>query len=63
YIGHPLAGDQKYGPKNTIKGKCQFLHAAKLGFDHQTTKERMMFEAPLPSYFEKPLKSLSQEEY
>ncbi|CCO64442.1 Uncharacterized RNA pseudouridine synthase YlyB [Listeria monocytogenes serotype 4b str. LL195] len=63
YIGHPLAGDPKYGPKNTIKGNGQFLHAAKLGFDHPTTKERMMFEAPLPSSFEKALKSLRQEEY
>lgn len=63
YIGHPLAGDPKYGPKNTIKGNGQFLHAAKLGFDHPTTNERMTFEAPLPSSFEKALKSLRQEEY
>ncbi|EHL2679767.1 RluA family pseudouridine synthase, partial [Listeria monocytogenes] len=52
-----------YGPKNTIKGNGQFLHAAKLGFDHPTTNERMTFEAPLPSSFEKALKSLRQEEY
>ncbi|EAC5533310.1 RluA family pseudouridine synthase [Listeria monocytogenes] len=62
YIGHPLAGDPKYGPKNTIKGNGQFLHAAKLGFDHPTTNERMTFEAPLPSSFEKALKSLRQED-
>ncbi|EAD5704271.1 RluA family pseudouridine synthase [Listeria innocua] len=61
YIGHPLAGDPKYGPKNTIKGNGQFLHAAKLGFDHPTTNERMTFEAPLPDSFEQALKSLRQE--
>lgn len=27
YIGHPLVGDPLYGPKKTIKGNGQFLHA------------------------------------
>ena len=37
YIGHPLVGDPLYGPKKTIKGNGQFLHAGKLGFVHPTT--------------------------
>ena len=32
YIGHPVAGDPAYGPKKTLKGQGQFLHARTLGF-------------------------------
>lgn len=48
YIGHPLVGDPLYGPKKTIKGNGQFLHAGKLGFVHPTTGKLLIFEAPLP---------------
>ena len=51
YIGHPLAGDDVYGPKKVIKeleGQC--LHAKKLGFVHPNGKE-MEFESELPEYF------------
>ena len=27
YIGHPVAGDEVYGPRRTLKGHGQFLHA------------------------------------
>lgn len=38
YIGHPLAGDPLYGPKKTLAGHGQFLHAKTLGFiNHQLT--------------------------
>lgn len=30
YIGHPVAGDPAYGPKKTLKGQGQFLHARHL---------------------------------
>lgn len=52
YIGHPLAGDDVYGPKKIIKslsGQC--LHAKKIGFIHPGTKKEMIFESPLPDYF------------
>ena len=55
YIGYPLAGDPVYGPKKTLKGNGQFLHAQMLGFTHPTTNEKMIFEAPLPEVFEKTL--------
>lgn len=52
YIGHPLAGDDVYGPKKVIKslsGQC--LHARKIGFIHPVTKEKMVFQSDLPDYF------------
>lgn len=52
YIGHPVAGDAVYGPKNAIgqlNGQC--LHAGTLGFVHPRTGEYMEFTAPLPEYF------------
>lgn len=58
YIGHPLAGDPLYGPKNTLKGNGQFLHAKKLGFVHPKTNEQMIFETPLPEIFEQTITKL-----
>lgn len=61
HIGHPLLGDEVYGPANTkyknLQG--QTLHAATIGFVHPTTEEYMEFSAPLPDYFEKLLKTLA----
>ncbi|MCY8672944.1 RluA family pseudouridine synthase [Bacillus haynesii] len=48
YIGFPLAGDPKYGPKKTLDFNGQVLHAGVLGFDHPRTGEYVEFEAPLP---------------
>ncbi|MEO8684441.1 MAG: RluA family pseudouridine synthase [Devosia sp.] len=62
YIGHPLVSDLVYAPGYATKinrlplevanpivalGR-QALHAAELGFEHPTTGEEMLFEAPLP---------------
>ncbi len=62
-IGHPLLGDQVYGPaKVPFSGlQGQTLHAGVLGIIHPTTGEYMEFHAPLPAYFEKLLKKLEQE--
>lgn len=60
YIGYPVAGDPLYGPKKTLKGNGQFLHAKLLGFTHPTTGEKMVFEAPLPEIFQKTLASLRE---
>lgn len=48
YIGFPLVGDPKYGPRKTIDFGGQVLHAGVLGFTHPTTGEYMEFEALLP---------------
>ncbi len=51
-IGHPLLGDEVYGPK-----KCPFhlqgqtLHAMTIGFIHPTSGEYIEVNAPLPEYF------------
>lgn len=53
-IGHPILGDDIYGPKNPkIKGlEGQTLHAKVLGFVHPKTKEYVEFDSPLPEYFQ-----------
>ena len=58
-IGHPVAGDLVYGPKNTPKelnGQC--LHAGLIGFVHPRSGEYMEYETPLPEYFERFLQKL-----
>ncbi|HBT72610.1 MAG TPA: RluA family pseudouridine synthase, partial [Lysinibacillus sp.] len=52
YIGFPLVGDPKYGPKKTIDFGGQVLHAATLGFDHPSSGEYLEFETPLPVDYE-----------
>lgn len=61
YIGFPLAGDPKYGPKKTIDFGGQVLHAGVLGFEHPVTKEYLEFEAPLPEDFKQLLEELRGE--
>lgn len=58
YIGHPLAGDPLYGPRKTLPGHGQYLHARLLGFKHPRTGKEMTFTAPLPEYFDKMLEHL-----
>lgn len=58
YIKHPVAGDEIYGPRKTLKGKGQFLHARALEFIHPRINEVMRFEADLPEIFEKNLATL-----
>lgn len=61
-IGHPILGDQVYGPK-----KCPFpslqgqsLHAKTLGIIHPRTGKYLEVNAPLPDYFLKLLEILSE---
>ena len=58
YIGFPLAGDPKYGPKKTIDIGGQVLHAGVLGFVHPGTKEYLEFSSPLPADFQELLAEL-----
>ncbi|WNF24410.1 RluA family pseudouridine synthase [Mesobacillus jeotgali] len=60
YIGYPLAGDPKYGPKKTLDLGGQALHAGLLGFEHPRTGEYLEFEAPMPEYFVKLLDDLRE---
>jgi 23S rRNA pseudouridine1911/1915/1917 synthase len=59
HLGHPVVADEMYGKGRTAHLRSaahraavdalgrQFLHAARLSFDHPTTGERLTFEAPL----------------
>ena len=61
YIGHPVAGDDVYGPKKVITelgGQC--LHAKKVGFVHPNG-EYMEFESELPDYFKNFLLKLKRK--
>ncbi|MDR1568700.1 MAG: RluA family pseudouridine synthase [Streptococcaceae bacterium] len=58
YIGHSVAGDPLYAPRQTLKGNGQFLHAGVIGFIHPKTQEHLRFEAPLPEIFRETLASL-----
>ena len=59
YLGHPLLGDEVYGPKKCpFKLQGQTLHAKVIGLVHPTTNEYMEWEAPLPEYFTRLLKNL-----
>lgn len=54
HIGHPIAGDDKYGDRDfnqAMKGlglARLFLHAARLSFRHPLSGRKMQIEAPLP---------------
>ena len=47
-VGHPVAGDAKYGGRAKFLGR-QFLHACKLGFFLPSTEEPVEFASRLPS--------------
>lgn len=58
-IGHPLVGDELYGPaKCPFKLQGQCLHAMVLGFVHPRTGVYMEFSVELPEYFQELLKKL-----
>ena len=59
-IGYPVEGDPLYSGKNYDKlyQNGQLLVAFKLKLIHPQTKKEMVFEIPLPDYFEKVLASL-----
>lgn len=61
YIGHPVAGDEVYGPRKTLKGHGQFLHARTLGFTHPRTGEVLEFTAEAPALFQETLEKLRQQ--
>ena len=47
-IGHPVAGDPRYGHVGRHGLQRQFLHSARLGFEHPFSGERVQFESALP---------------
>ncbi len=48
-IGHPVAGDPRYGHAGRHGLARQFLHSHRLSLVHPVTGERLEFESPLPA--------------
>ena len=58
-IGHPILGDEVYGPKKCpFRLQGQTLHAGVLGFIHPSTGEYVEFRAELPDYFKELIAKL-----
>lgn len=62
YIGYPIAGDPLYGPKKTLEGNGQFLHAKTLAFTHPVSGELLTFDSELPEIFKETLKKLQNND-
>ena len=63
FIGHPVLGDPKYGPKKcpfAIEG--QALHSKSLTFEHPVSKKEMTFEAPVPEDMQRIIDSLRKRQ-
>lgn len=54
-IGHPVAGDPEYGTAGLLGLERQFLHAARLAFEHPMTGERVDVVSALPADLEDAL--------
>lgn len=54
HIGHPIAGDRKYGAKTSPIHRLA-LHARTLRFVHPVTRRDMNFSTPIPAAFRKML--------
>lgn len=50
FIGHPLAGDSKYGAKSNPINRLA-LHASRLSLAHPVSGKPLVFESPLPRGF------------
>jgi len=69
FLGHPLAGDLLYGPRQNrrlaeltgYRAPRVMLHARELSFVHPHTGTKMSFEAPWPEDFREALKLLRTE--
>ena len=62
-IGHPVAGDRKYGGATNPIGRLM-LHNHRLSLVHPMTRELMHFEAPIPAAFRKvTAKTIENDNY
>ena len=57
-IGHPVAGDPRYGHAGRHGLKRQFLHSARLAFRHPMTASELEFSSDLPGDLAVLLESL-----
>jgi 23S rRNA pseudouridine1911/1915/1917 synthase len=54
-IGHPVAGDPRYGHAGRHGLQRQFLHSARLAFGHPVTGAELKLDSPLPDDLEQAL--------
>jgi 23S rRNA pseudouridine1911/1915/1917 synthase len=67
-LGHPVVGDTLYGAPREIRGKNQptlslprnFLHAAKLVFQHPRSGQSLSLAVPLPPQLEEFLRQITR---
>lgn len=60
HIGHPVVGDKLYGSKKSqLYNEGQLLHAYSLDLIHPSSKKKMTFTSPLPSYFQDIIDTLN----
>jgi 23S rRNA pseudouridine1911/1915/1917 synthase len=61
-IGHPVIGDPEYGGSAPDLGLSrQFLHSARIAFEHPVEGGRVQVRAPLPEDLEAALRRASGE--
>ncbi len=64
HLRHPLVGDTTYGADPSLAARLgvarQWLHAARLGFAHPATGERVAFESPVPDDLARALELLAE---
>lgn len=60
-IGHPVAGDPEYGTAGRLGLDRQFLHAARLAFEHPLTGEHVDVRSELPRDLAEVLARLESE--
>jgi 23S rRNA pseudouridine1911/1915/1917 synthase len=60
-IGNPVAGDPEYGHAGRFGLTRQFLHAARLAFEHPVSGETLDLLAPLPEDLARALRQASGE--
>jgi len=61
-IDLPVAGDPLYGRPRELGLTRQFLHAARLGFEHPFAGERVEVESPLPADLQQALEEARQSD-
>ncbi len=59
-IGHPVSGDAQYGGRRRYGLNRQFLHAARLAFDHPVTGAALDLSAELPDDLQAALRLASR---
>lgn len=59
-IGHPVVGDPEYGAPGVLGLERQFLHAARLAFEHPFSGERVEVRSALPEDLARALERAEQ---